>query len=57
MPYAKIGTDWINELPDASRASELNGQAIVEMEHGQGKDPCGAVEIGRPATPVLVHEL
>ena len=57
VPYEKIGTDWINELPDASRGSELNGQAMVEMEHAQGKDPCGAVEIGRPATPVLVHEL
>ena len=57
VPYAKIETDWINELPDKSRAPELNGQAMVEMEHGQGKDHGGVVEIGRPATPVLVHEL
>ena len=57
VPYAKIETDWTTELPDVSRGSELNGQARVEMGHGQGKDPWGAVEIGQPATPVLLHEL
>lgn len=57
VPYAKIETDWTTELPDVSRGSELDGQAMVEMGHGQRRDQWEAVEIGRPATPVVLHEI
>ena len=56
-PYAELKTDWVNELPEESRPWELNGQARVEMGHGQRRDNGERVEIGQPATPVVVHEL
>ena len=57
VPYAKIETHLINELPDACRGPELNGQARVEMGYGRRREDWETVEIGQPATPVVVHEL
>ena len=56
-PYAELRTDWVNELPEESRRPELNGQARVEMGPGHRNEKWGTVEIGQPATPVVLHEL